>query len=394
MSGFGYNILGFGGGGIAGPEVDDEFNRVSFLSHFDGANNGVNNAFDDGSTSNHTCTADGTATQGSFGPFARPEGEWAMHRKSGANYLSFPAINLTGIYTMQFWFLPLFNPASVPSPGFCMIYADLSINESGGGHYLAITDGQVHIQTGADGDSNVSGSLGSSIKQGEWFHLLISRNSSNVYSIYINGVAISLSNATQSASFTTSGTHKIGWGYADNYTSAPFFISNFRITKTVEVTGNFTPSTTPLTAITDTKILTCQSNRFVDNSASALAITATGNPEISAFGPFLTDAVYDPAVNGASTYFSGAEGTAIIITDDLTDFQFGTGAFTVEGWVYRIGGGSAVYTIHQTPVASGSYVSYGSSGKFVWGSYGNGDNADNTTLHSPCKQPVDTFCCC
>jgi hypothetical protein len=45
---------------------DDEFNRVSFMSHFDGANNGVNNAFDDGSASNHTITANGNVTQGSF----------------------------------------------------------------------------------------------------------------------------------------------------------------------------------------------------------------------------------------------------------------------------------------------------------------------------------------
>jgi hypothetical protein len=82
-------------------------------------------------------------------------------------------------------------------------------------------------------------------------------------------------------------------------------------------------------------------------------------------------------VNGASGYFDSVEGTAIIIADDLSDFQFGTGAFTVEAWVYREGSGSAVFTIHQTPVASGMYLSFGSSLKFTWGSYGNGDNADN-----------------
>ena len=63
-------FLGAAGTSGEGPP-EDEFNRVSFLSHFEGANNGVNNAFDDGSTSNHTISANGNVTQGSFAPFVR-----------------------------------------------------------------------------------------------------------------------------------------------------------------------------------------------------------------------------------------------------------------------------------------------------------------------------------
>ena len=57
-------FYGAAGGGEDLPS-DDQFNRVSFLSHFEGSNNGVNNAFDDGSASNHTITANGDVTQGS-----------------------------------------------------------------------------------------------------------------------------------------------------------------------------------------------------------------------------------------------------------------------------------------------------------------------------------------
>jgi len=42
-----------GSGAVALPS-DSEFNRTSFLSHFDGTNNGVNSQFTDGSASNHT----------------------------------------------------------------------------------------------------------------------------------------------------------------------------------------------------------------------------------------------------------------------------------------------------------------------------------------------------
>ena len=90
MSGFGYNVLGFGANAAGGGEdlpSDDEFNLVSFLSHFDGDNNGVNNVFIDGSDSNHTITKNGNMTQGSFGPNARPDGEWSAYFDGTGDYL-------------------------------------------------------------------------------------------------------------------------------------------------------------------------------------------------------------------------------------------------------------------------------------------------------------------
>jgi len=40
-----FNKVFLGAAGTSTGASDDQFNRVSFLSHFDGANNGVNNAF-------------------------------------------------------------------------------------------------------------------------------------------------------------------------------------------------------------------------------------------------------------------------------------------------------------------------------------------------------------
>ena len=80
--------IGAAGTGLVLPS-DDEFNRVSFLSHFDGTNNGTNNVFDDSSTSNHTITANGNVTQGSFGPFARPDGEWGVSFDGSDDFLTY-----------------------------------------------------------------------------------------------------------------------------------------------------------------------------------------------------------------------------------------------------------------------------------------------------------------
>ena len=68
-----FNTGLLGAAGSSAPS-DDQFNRVSFLSHFEGSNNGVNNAFDDGSANNYTVTAAGNVTQGSFGPNAETAG--------------------------------------------------------------------------------------------------------------------------------------------------------------------------------------------------------------------------------------------------------------------------------------------------------------------------------
>ena len=122
MSGFGYNVLGFGANasGSSAPS-DDQFNRVSFLSHFDGANNGVNDAFDDSSSNNHTITANGNVTQGSFGPFARPDGNWGWSFDGDGDYLTVADSTEfdfgTGNFTIEGWI----NPAVIS--GFQAIFS-------------------------------------------------------------------------------------------------------------------------------------------------------------------------------------------------------------------------------------------------------------------------------
>jgi hypothetical protein len=110
-------------------------------------------------------------------------------------------------------------------------------------------------------------------------------------------------------------------------------MSNFRMVKgTAVYTSNFVPSTTPLTAITNTQLLTCQSNRFIDNSTNAFAITRNGDVSVQTFSPFPTTASYDASVNGGSGYFDGT-GDFLSVTNNAA-FNFGSGAFTIEFWYY------------------------------------------------------------
>ena len=317
--------------GAAGTDTDtgpsdDQFNRVSFLSHFEGANNGVNNAFDDGSTSNHTVTAAGNVTQGSFGPFARPDGEFGGAFDGDGDYLTVASSSDFDFGTGNFTWECFVYQTSRSNFQAIMLQDDYPTGNSiscwlsdSGQASIYYEGGSTHFTTTATVPLNT------------WTHLAWVRKGTgtNEFSIYINGTA-QVSGA-MNTSFDQDG---ISIGQKANGTFEFIGnISNVRIVKgTAVYTGNFTLPASKLTAITNTKLLTCQSNRFVDNSASAHTVTQAGNAAVTSFGPFLTSRVYAPARHGASAYFDGTGDYLTVATSQ--DFNLGTNDFTISAWVY------------------------------------------------------------
>jgi len=340
-------FYGAAGTSTGGPP-DDEFNRVSFLSHFEGANNGVNNAFDDSSSNNHTISNTGSPTQGSFGPFARPNGEFGVDFDGSGDYLSVPDsddFNIgSGLFTAETWIFPTASPSQAIIMGqWSGSYSWAFMFSSGAARYprFLIYDGSFY--------DNISSTA---VPLNQWSHLALVRETSNVFKMYLNGDEIYSVTLNKTANNSTNPL-TIGADNAGNY-AIQGFLSNTRFVKgTAVYTSAFTPSTSPLTAVTNTKLLTCQSNRFVDNSASAHAVTVTGAPAVTAFGPFLTSAVYDAAVNGASS--SPLDYQTLISIADGSWKTLGTGDFTWEFWfygktesAYMIGDGTAGTNISST----------------------------------------------
>ena len=316
---------GFGNlSGIALPS-DDLWNTVSFLSHFDGANNGVNNAFDDGSASNHTITAAGNVTQGSFGPFARPDGEWGVNF-DGDDGIKTPASGVVDFGTGDFTIEAFFNSNVVDSSN------DTIIQNWGGG-----TGNPVGFAVNRGSSGGIQFYIGSSLildtganafVANTWNHLAVARSGTSL-KMFVNGSVVVT--ATNSGNITV-GNSNVSVGYDVQGTNNYFrgSLSNVRIVKGAAVyTSAFTPTTAPLTAITNTQLLTCQSNRFVDNSASARTLTLAGNPSVSSFGPFLTTSAYDPAVNGASLY--APTYADYLRIPNSAEFEL-DGDFSVEFW--------------------------------------------------------------
>ena len=311
------------GSGATDP-VDDDFNTVAFLSHFDGANNGVNNVFDDGSASNHTMSRSGTINQGSFSPFSRPDGEWANGFYVGSS-IKFPASADfafgTGNFTVEcFVFLNSWAGDAVmvdfrPTNGAYTDTFSFSLNSSGSPIFY----------------TNTSNALGGTVSLGVWHHLALVKTS-GVMKVYIDGTGQNA--VSNSVNWSRNGAPSIGATKSglSNSGSLDGFVSNVRVVKgTAVYTSDFTAPTSALTAITNTKLLTCQNNRFVDNSASAHAVTVVGTPLPTPFGPILTRKAYDPAVNGGSATGSGTE---YLIADSSSDFAIGTSDFCIEMWLF------------------------------------------------------------
>lgn len=118
-----------------------------------------------------------------------------------------------------------------------------------------------------------------------------------------------------------------------SYGSASFgdldgYISNFRIVNgtAVYTSNNFTVPTSPLTAVTNTKLLTLnESDGITDDSSSNHTLTKVGNVTHHASNPFPGN-----TIGYGSLYFDGT-GDYLGVTGG-TDFTLGTGAFTVECW--------------------------------------------------------------
>jgi len=111
-----------------------------------------------------------------------------------------------------------------------------------------------------------------------WNHYALVRNGTT-FTLYINGT--SRATATSSISIgTQSGSMVIGssgsTGGSDGFTG---YISNFRfVNGTAVYTSNFTPPTTPLTAIPNTQVLI---QGLVDRSANAFTVTNNGGVTLS-----------------------------------------------------------------------------------------------------------------
>ena len=308
---------------VSGAAPDGQFNYVTMLLHGDGTNGAQNNTFLDSSTNAFSITRNGNTTQGSFSPYGS---NWsnAFNLVSTPDYLdiaSNAAFGMgTGDYTIESWFYCTDTGGYQP-----IIDCRASSPVTGQILFRVYATGQFYFSIEGTGTVLTSPA---NIATNTWVHAAVVK-ASGVYTLYINGTSVAT--ASNSVSIPTSPV-RIG-NDQQNGNNFKGYLSNVRIVKgTAVYTSNFTPSTTPLTAVSGTSLLTCQSNRFVDNSSNAFAITANGTMSVQRFNPFGTSTAYSTSVIGGSGYFDGS-GDYLTVADNAA-LDVDAGSFTMEAWVY------------------------------------------------------------
>ena len=166
------------------------------------------------------------------------------------------------------------------------------------------------------------------ISLNSWTHIAVSSNS-GALKLFVNGVQQTIT-GTSTLSNTTGSLGALTLGQFNSSTVVfTGYISNLRIVKQALYSTTFTPSTTPLTAIANTSLLTCQSNRFIDNSTNIFTITRNGDTKVTSFGPFT-----ETDTTTGSGYFDGT-GDYLTLPSNAVN-AFGTGNFSVEFWYYPV----------------------------------------------------------
>jgi hypothetical protein len=290
------------------------------LIHGDGSQDGNNSVYVDVSNNATSISANGEVAIGTFTPFGH--GSFCSSTFEGtASYYTVAATSTLNVYagntTIECWV----NFKSVAlTPHIFQLGTGSTVRSA-----LYVKNSA--LVWNVSGTDRITSST--TLITNRWYHVAITRSSvDNTQTLYLDGVSQGSTTATL---FTGSPALHIGFQAfgtsANDYLNGS--ISNFRITSSVLYTSDFTPPTEPLTAISGTVILTCQSPIIADNSSNNLLVTRNSNPGTTNFNPFRPSSVYSSSENGGSVYFDGT-GDHI----DATITAPGTGDFTYECWVY------------------------------------------------------------
>lgn len=351
MSGIFAGLLA--GGGAA---ADASWSYVAMLMSTTATNAQQNNTFLDSSTNNLTITRNGNTTQGSINPYGA---DWSNYFDGSGDYLTAASTAAfafgTGDFTVEFW---------INTPDYANFRQHLSTRTSESTSYWSIdskADGAFYFYT------NTFVITSAAQPANTWLHIAAVRISGTL-TLYVNGV--SQGSVTATNNFLQSA---VGVGAApDGQQPMKGYMSNVRLVKGTGVyTAAFTPPTAPLTAISGTSLLTCQSNRFRDNSTNAFTITVNGNTSVTPFSPFSPGYPgYTTTANGGSGYFDGS-GDYLTAPYTTANFDWYTAGvdFTIEYWFFAnsltgtsyVDGGTTKSTVvgNRSATTTTDYWSFG-----------------------------------
>lgn len=308
----------------------------------------------------------------------------------------------TGDYTIEAWVYPQNSGTRGIAHNHPSLY--------GGGFTFWIgNDSKLRIQNFTNGNSSATTIIATTTTpNGTWAHVAYSRSGGTGY-LFVNGNLEGTH--TDSRNLTNNSGFYVGAAEGALYRGIGY-IDDLRFTVGLgRYASDFTPPQralpeqfgTPDEAGTDCDVYaddvslllrgdgTNGSNTFTDSSNNSHAVTANSNAQIS---------TAQSKFGGASMYFNG-NGDYLLLPNDLNSFDFGTGDFTIECWVYWQGGGGNLFSqrhayntsntgmTFRTEVSSNFSFFYGNGSGFFQTS--SGSLTQNTWTHVAVTRNGNTF---
>lgn len=273
------------------------------------------------------------------------------------DYLSTPnnsAFNFgSGSFTVEAWIY-----ATAFSAGINCIVSNYGGTTTGWA--VQINSNKINANLSGDG-FDITGTT--SLSTNTWYHVALSGASGSI-KLFINGSQEGPT-YTGAVSLDTSSILTIGglWGGA-LYNPFSGHISNVRIIKGAALyTSNFTPPTSPLTPVSGTSLLTCQSALFVDNSGNSFPLTVNGDTRVINNNPFGNNATQSTAASRPTLQIDG-NGKYYLSFDGSNDFLEVSSANDVVSasspalaWVGAKGNVSALGTYYSIGTTTKLHVS-------------------------------------
>tara|TARA_X000001316_G_C922419_1_gene37769 strand:- start:4675 stop:7248 length:2574 start_codon:yes stop_codon:yes gene_type:complete len=277
-------------------------------------------------TSNHVITEVGDVTSTAFTPYH--PGGYSYYFDGAGDYLSIPDSSDfdfgNGDFTIEFWAYQ----KGVNADGTGSVVGQWAASNRGWVVYLSSTFILFSFSTNGTNYYNVSD--GSGISYNEWTHVAIVRDG-NTMKMYKNGTE-TYNAVFNSTIYNSSRILEVGANSSGTYGDYLGYLKDVRIVKGSAVyTSAFTPPTEPLTAISNTSLLTCHLPYVADGSTNSHTITVNGNVHVNRTGPYDTLG-YTPSDHGGSLYFDGTGDYVTFPTS--SNLNLGNGDFTIELWVY------------------------------------------------------------
>jgi len=187
------------------------------------------------------------------------------------------------------------------------------------------------------------------IELNKWIHIALTRES-DVYKLWIDGSLKGTHTDSTSVNLVTTTSPILGTRSSlDSTYTLNGFISNFRIIKGKAIyTSNFKPPMRELELTPETIVLACQSKTDASLEKTGKTITVGGNAVASELTPGILTPVVKAgggsAITGSVEFDGNYDG---LVLPKSTDFAFGTGDFTIEGW-FNVSDTGAIRTIFDS----------------------------------------------